>query len=124
MAPPNSPSRLKMVSVKSSVCGWFIYRFKFSRLYTVLLYYCLQYSFPMNSAAVADACMRICQTYLLFLLQYGTPPNPRFVFDTQSIVLWPRSENCEGCRFRSRDGCVGSLDLLVSALYRQSHHNL
>jgi hypothetical protein len=33
------------------------------------------------------------------------------------LTSWPpRSADCGGCRIRSRDCCVGSLDLLVSAI--------
>jgi hypothetical protein len=51
---------------------------------------------------------------LFFLLQKGRLPTWD-LFLIHSLLSWSRSGDCEGCRIRSRDCCVGSLDLLASA---------
>jgi hypothetical protein len=53
--------------------------------------------------------------FLFFFLQLGGLPTLDFVFDTQSIFL-ASFRSCEGCRIRSRDCCVGSMDLLAGAI--------
>jgi hypothetical protein len=88
------------------------------------------------STNVLGSVMKNISVLAFLFTPVGTPPNPRFVFDTQSFSWPPRSGDCEGCRIRSWDCCVGSLDLLASAISTEppqppteppqpqlSHHN-
>jgi hypothetical protein len=53
---------------------------------------------------------------VFFLLQKERRLPTRDLFLIYSLLSWPRSGDCEGCRIRSRDCCVGSLNLLTSAI--------
>jgi hypothetical protein len=89
---------------------------------SVKIYLSVWVGFEVNSNQT------IIKKNYFFLLQKGRLPI-RDLFLTHSLFSWPRSGDCEGCRIRSRDCSVGSLDLLASAISTEppqpplSHHN-